>query len=163
MSEDKNVKVTIDRAPREIEKREQNARKKVWVNPSYLDTPPAPAGYKYYWVRDQIHGTSDDKNVVNRMRQGYEPVHPSELPDGYMFTTDDHRKIESGVVRSGDLILMKAPVEIVQQRNDYFKSKTQRLEQSINADLQKQNSSAMPIINESKSTFTKGNPEFQND
>jgi len=162
MTEQKfNIKV--DRVSRELGSREETARVKKWVNPSHLDTPPAPPGYKYYWVRDQILSQPDDKNVLNRLRQGYEPVHPDELPDGYLFSTDSHRKLEGGVVRSGDLILMKAPIEIVEQRTEYFREKTRRLEASVNAELQKHNSSRMPIINESKSTYTKGNPEFQSD
>ena len=160
---EKKIEVQIDRTPRDFEKREETARKKVWVNPSYLDTPPAPPGYKYYWVRDQILSQADDKNVLSRIRQGYEPVHPNELPEGYDFTTDQHRRIEGGVVRSGDLILMKAPIEIVEQRKAYFEEKTRRLEASVPAQFRKESTSKMPIIDESRSTFTKGNPEFQKD
>ena len=45
---------------------------KVWAPPSYLDTPNAPNGYRHRWVRVEILGFVDTKNVQGRLRSGYE-------------------------------------------------------------------------------------------
>lgn len=167
MSEEKDFDIIDEevdtRVNRDAESRSSQERVKVWQNPSLLETPPAPAGMRYYWVRDEIHGNADDKNVIARQRQGYEPVYADELPEGYLFTTDEHRKFGGGLVRSGDLILMKIPEELARQREQYFNNKTRGLERSINAELNKENSDIMPIHNESKSSVTRGNPEFMDD
>ena len=152
-----------DRTPRSAKSRSSQERVKVWKNPSLLETPEAPEGIRYYWVRDEVLGEADDKNVISRQRQGYTPVLADELPDGYMFTTEEHRKLEGSIVRSGDLILMKIPEELAQQRESYFHNKTRQLDRSIDAELNRHNSSEMPIHNDSRSTSSRGNPNFQDD
>ena len=44
------------------------ARPKVWAPPSYLDTPNAPDGVRHSWVRVEILGFVDTKNVQGRLR-----------------------------------------------------------------------------------------------
>ncbi len=55
-------------------------RPKVWTPPSYLDTPNAPNGYRHRWVRVEILGFVDTKNVQGRLRSGYELVRADEYP-----------------------------------------------------------------------------------
>ena len=47
-------------------------RPKVWAPPSYLDTPNAPDGFRHRWVRTEILGFVDTKNIQGRLRSGYE-------------------------------------------------------------------------------------------
>ena len=55
-------------------------RPKVWTPPSYLDTPNAPNGYRHRWVRTEILGFVDTKNIQGRLRSGYELVRSDEYP-----------------------------------------------------------------------------------
>jgi hypothetical protein len=66
---------------RKLETREQQTRKKGWTPPSNLDAPEPPEGFHHRWVRFEYRGTQDDKNVVARIRSGYEPVKADEYPD----------------------------------------------------------------------------------
>ena len=66
---------------RKLETREQQTRKKGWTPPSNLDAPEPPEGFHHRWVRFEYRGTQDDKNVVSRIRSGYEPVKADEYPD----------------------------------------------------------------------------------
>ena len=50
------------------------ARPKVWPPPSYLDTPNAPDGFRHRWVRIEVLGFVDTKNIQGRLRSGYELV-----------------------------------------------------------------------------------------
>ena len=45
-------------------------QKKVWTPPSYLDTPNAPNGFRHRWVRTEILGFVDTKNI-----QGLSLIH----------------------------------------------------------------------------------------
>ena len=55
-------------------------QKKVWTPPSYLDTPNAPNGFRHRWVRTEILGFVDTKNIQGRLRSGYELVRADEYP-----------------------------------------------------------------------------------
>ena len=48
--------------------------KKVWTPPNSLDAPPAPTGYRHQWIRAEILGQQDTKNVASSLREGYELV-----------------------------------------------------------------------------------------
>lgn len=132
-------------------------RKKVWTPPNMLDAPPAPEGYKYRFVRASLRGEAQEANVYSRMRQGYEPVMLEELPE-------EHRQLDyveggrhQGVVRSGDLILMKAPEEVVEQRNAHYEMQAKRMMEAVDAELKGAGNPVMPIFNERRSTVIHGN------
>ncbi len=55
-------------------------RPKVWTPPSYLDTPNAPNGFRHRWVRIEILGFVDTKNIQGRLRSGYELVELTNIP-----------------------------------------------------------------------------------
>ena len=76
--------------------REKTKRKQVWTPPSYLDTPNAPAGFRHRWVRVEIMGFLDTKNIQGRLRSGYELVRADEFPE------DDYPAIPDGRVCRGD-------------------------------------------------------------
>ena len=57
---------------RTADTREKTQRKRVWQRPSSLDAPPAPDGYIHRWIRAEVQGYQDTKNVISRLREGYE-------------------------------------------------------------------------------------------
>jgi hypothetical protein len=94
-------------------------------------------------------------NVHERTRQGYEPVRPEELGGDWQADVLDTGK-HAGIVRSGDLILMKVDQEIVDQRNEYFANKTKAQEGAVNSELQKNNSAVAPISQDEQSSVSVG-------
>ena len=86
---------------RASQSREKTERKKHWTPPSYLDTPNAPNGFRHRWVRVEIMGYSDTKNVQGRLREGYELVRADQYPnDDYPVISDGKYK---GVIGHGGL------------------------------------------------------------
>ena len=75
-----NVKETT-RTSRETESREKKARRKPWSPPSALDAPEPPEGYHHRWIRYEVRGQPDTKNMSAKLREGYEPVRADEYPD----------------------------------------------------------------------------------
>jgi hypothetical protein len=120
-----------------------------------LETPKAPDGVHYRWVRNELLGEDHSGNVHERSRQGYEPVKPEELGVGWQADVLDTGK-HAGTVRSGDLILMKVDQEIADQRNEYFANKTKAAEGAVNSELQKNNSAVAPISQDEQSSVSVG-------
>ena len=73
MSEENNtVDAPIKRTSRANNTRDKKAMRKPWSPPSMLDAPPAPDGYKHRWIREEVRGFNDTKNVSARLREGCE-------------------------------------------------------------------------------------------
>ena len=119
------------------------ARPKVWTPPSYLDTPNAPEGFRHRWVRVEILGFVDTKNIQGRLRSGYELVRADEYPE------DDYPAISdgkyAGVIGHGGLVLTRVPEEIAKQRADYFSKMGQDQMDAVDNDLMKEQHKSMPI------------------
>jgi len=138
---------------------ETGTRKTTWTPPAMLDVPEAPEGYKYRWIRYELLGEDHSRNVFERTRQGYELVRPDEL-NGFETDVMSEGKHE-GVVRSGDLVLAKVPLEIANARTEYYDNQAKRLQQSVDMELGKEQNPLMPISSESTSSVTRGNPNAQ--
>jgi len=133
--------------------REKDKRKKVWTPPSYLDTPNAPNGFRHRWVRVEILGYVDTKNIHGRLRSGYELVRADEYPE------DDYPAIPdgkySGVIGHGGLVLTRVPEEIARQRSAYFARLANEQIEAVDNDLLKAEHKSMPIDidRQSRTTF----------
>ena len=116
---------------------------KVWAPPSYLDTPNAPEGFRHRWVRVEILGFVDAKNIQGRLRSGYELVRSDEFPgDDYPAITDGKY---AGVIGHGGLVLTRVPEEIAKQRTDYYMNQAADQMKAIDNDLMKEQHKGMPI------------------
>ena len=123
--------------------REKTLRKKVWTPPSYLDTPNAPAGFRHRWVRVEILGYVDTKNIQGRLRSGYELVRADEYPEDDYATMPDGKY--KGIIGHGGLVLTRVPEEIARQRADYFKRLSSEQIEAVDNDLMKEQHKSMPI------------------
>jgi len=129
----KNSKVDESREPREAQTREKKAARKPWAPPSALDAPNPPEGYVHRWVRLEIRGQDDRKNVMARLREGWVPVRADEYPD-FESPIVEEGKFE-GVIGVGGLILCRIPIETVQERDAFFASKTQNQMDAVDNDM----------------------------
>ena len=135
--------------------RASTTRKKTWAPPGKLDVgQEPPEGIHYRWVRHELLNNPDDANVNSRIRQGYEPVKPEELGVAAPDVLDKGKY--AGTVRSGDLILMKVPQEIVDQRDAYYQDQSKRMAAAYNQDLKNASTDSMPVSDESKTTYSTG-------
>jgi hypothetical protein len=135
----------VDRASRANDSREKEQRRKPWAPPSMLDAPPAPEGFKHRWIRAEVRGFDDRKNISARLREGYELVRADEYPD-FEAPVLDSGKFE-GVFGVGGLVLARIPLETVQERNDYFANKSQDLMDAVDHDMMRENAHSTMAIN----------------
>ena len=154
---EKNNKNT-NRTPRSADNRANNEARKPWSPPSMLDTPPAPEGYTYRWIRAEIVGQEDRKNVSSRIREGFDLVRSEELDDSHkdLFDTIQQGN-HSGVVARGGLLLAKIPNETREERNSYYAARAQTQQDAVDNDMMKESDPSSPILNpERKSKVTFG-------
>ena len=148
MEKDKNTS-------RANQTRSKSERPKVWVPPSSLDAPPAPDGFRYRWIRAEVVGYQDTKNITGRLREGYELVRAEEVENASDYPVLDEGRYK-GVIGVGGLLLAKVPVEIAKQRQDYMTSRHEDRNEAVENDLMKVQDSRMPINVERQSRVTFG-------
>ena len=131
MSED-----DVDRSPRASKSRTANLRRQPWRPPSMLDAPDPPQGYVHRWIRAEIRGFDDRKNVSARMREGWELVRKEEYPDFEAPTVDSGHY--EGVFGVGGLLLARIPIEIIEERKSYFNQMSSDAMTAVDNDLMKE-------------------------
>ena len=147
---DENKIEEQNRTPRSAETRAKDTARKPWRPPSMLDTPPAPEGYTYRWIRAELVGEEDRKNVMSRMREGFELVRAEEIQDFDLPTMDDGR--HAGVVAVGGLLLAKIPNDTRDERNAYFNDRAQLQQDAIDNDLMRESDPSSPILKPQRSS-----------
>jgi len=137
MSDTKQMGAPIKRTSRANETRESKARRTPWKPPSTLEAPPAPDGFKHRWIRAEMRGYSDQKNISAKLREGWELVRKDEYPN-FEFPVIDSGQYE-GVFGTGGLILARMPVETIAERNAYFAQRTVDQDTAIESSLLQEN------------------------
>ena len=132
----------------------KTAKKVVWTPPSSLDAPNAPAGYRHRWIRAEVMGFDDSKNMAAMIRSGYELVRGDEYPE------EDYPVMKegkyAGMIGVGGLVLARIPEEIAKARQDYFDKQNEAKEEAIKHDILKEQHPSMPISQERQTRVTFG-------
>ena len=129
--EDKKIKTS-----RASQTRHNIEVKKVWTPPNSLDAPPAPTGYRHQWIRSEILGQSDAKNVASSLREGWELVSADEYPDS-QYPTDTQGRY-AGIIGVGGLLLARIPEEIALQIDAYYKNQNEPKAEPVENNLMKE-------------------------
>jgi hypothetical protein len=142
------------KTPRASQTRTAEKRPTTWTPPSSLDAPRPKDGFRHRWIRLEIMGQDDTKNMSSKLRSGWELVRADEYP-GENYSTITEGKY-AGVIGHGGLALARIPEEVAKARNEYFARKTQESEQAIKNDLLKDQHPSMPINSERQTRVTFG-------
>ena len=146
-----NDKIKTSRASQTRDKIESV---KVWTPPNSLDAPPAPTGYRHQWIRAEILGQSDAKNVASSLREGWELVRADQYPETQYPTMDTGRY--AGVIGVGGLLLARIPEEIALQIDAYYEKQNQAKEEAVENNLMKEQHPSMKFQKESNTRVTFG-------
>ena len=142
------------KTPRASQTRTAEKRPTTWTPPSSLDAPPAPAGFRHRWIRTEVLGFDDTKNMSGKMRSGWELVRSDEYPDSEYPSVKDGKY--AGVIGVGGLVLARIPEEIAKSREAYFRKQIEAREEAIENDLYKDQHKSMPINSERQTRVTFG-------
>lgn len=124
-----------NRSSRESEAHDNKARRKPWRPVRKLETPPAPEGYTYRWIRESMLGQEDRANVSRRLREGWELVRGTDLPADFQLPTMDGSGRHEGVVYNEGLLLAKIPVETVEERKAHYHNVTQEQSNALDNNM----------------------------
>ena len=142
------------KTPRASQTRTAEKRPTTWTPPSSLDAPPAPAGFRHRWIRTEVLGFDDTKNMSGKMRSGWELVRADEYPESQFPVVKDGKY--AGVIGVGGLVLARIPEEIAKSREAYFRKQIEAREEAIENDLYKDQHKSMPINSERQTRVTFG-------
>jgi hypothetical protein len=93
-------------------------------------------------------------NTSSKLREGWEPVKAVDHPEVFVSGSDDDRFKDNVVV--GGLMLCKAPSEMVQERNAYYRDQANSTMNAVDNNLMRENDPRMPLFRERKSKVTFG-------
>ncbi len=142
------------KTPRASQTRATEKRPTTWTPPSSLDAPRPKDGFRHRWIRLEVLGQDDTKNVSSKLRSGWELVRADEYPgESYSVITEGKY---AGVIGHGGLALARIPEEVAKARNAYFAKQTKDREDAVNNDLYKDQHPSMPINNERQTRVTFG-------
>ena len=145
---------TEKRTSRASQTRVKEERKKVWTPPSSLDAPPAPDGFRHRWIRTEVLGFDDTKNMSGKMRSGWELVRADQYPDHDYPSLKEGKY--AGVIGVGGLVLARISEELAKSREEYFAKKTADRNEAIENDVLKEQHPSMPINQERQTRVTFG-------
>lgn len=143
-----------NRQPRATVTRDKQERKKSWSRPELLPTPKPQDGYKFHWVRVSTQGQVDPTNVSSKLREGWEPCKASDHPEITMVAVENQRFKDNVVI--GGLMLCKAPIEMVEERNEFYQDQAKAQMKSVDNNLMRENDPRMPLFSDRKSKVTFG-------
>ena len=143
-----------NRLPRELENRESTARRKAWTPPQTLPSPNPEKGWVFRWIRTSMMGQSDPTNSSAKFREGWEPVKAENHPE-LMYQADPNTRFK-GNVEIGGLLLCKAPEEMAQQRDAYYRNVTQSQMEAVDNNFMRTSDERMPLFSERKSAVSFG-------
>lgn len=79
------------------------------------------------WVRFQINGEEDYRGLGRRINEGFEFVTEKEVPQSFLARCQiQNTKNQKGLITSGDCVLMKADVNLIEDRKRYYEETTDR-------------------------------------
>lgn len=145
--------------------REKTKNKVAWKPPAAIDTPEAPDGFKFRWLRRTRPGEQDDdvQNLLSREKQGYQIV-TAEMLRNYGGNPEAYQTLESGkhqgAVITGDLVLTIVDEEIVDARTEYFENQSRMQLEAVKQQLRQNQNPLMPISDESRSRTKVGSNSF---
>ena len=125
-----------------------------WTPPSSLDAPPAPDGFRHRWIRVEVLGFDDTKNMSGKLREGWELVRADEYPDT-QYPSDTEGRY-AGIIGVGGLLLARIPEEIALQIDAYYKKQNDAKEEAVENNLMKEQHPSMKFQKESNTRVTFG-------
>ena len=154
MAEDKKVTEEVTRAARETETREVSARPTTWKPQSKLPSPKPQDGWVFRWIATSVLGQPNNTNVSSKFREGWEPVKAEDHPELQLVCDVNSEWASKGNLEVGGLLLCKAPQELMEQRDDYYRQIAKDQMAAVDNNYMKENDPRMPLLEPDRKTRT---------
>lgn len=135
------------------ETRLDGERPKTWTPPTQLPDPTPQNGFTFRWVRTATMGQSDPQNFSYRSREGWVPAKASDHPELSAITRLPGAPAHASEnIEIGGLILCKAPTELMESRNAYYRGISAEKMAAADNSLYREQHPSMPIHKPERST-----------
>lgn len=156
--------VELERAPRDV-KYEKIRETEV---PDQIRQMFQDAGWNIRFVRFQLDNQFQNSYISKRMKEDkYDFVKPKELPEWYLsFFEEREMKGREDALTQGDVVLMKNPMDVKQQRQSFIQDKTRQQQQAVDANTLTKKKGAYSeyssfVDHGSRSSVSQREPRFQ--
>ena len=123
---------------------------KPWVPPTSLQAPKERDGFTQRWVRVSERGVDDVANWARKTREGWRPRPADSVPAGFEVPTISHGKF-AGCIGVEGMVLCEMPKKMADRRRKAINDKTALVTNTLEAELQAQSDSRMPITQQRSS------------
>lgn len=147
-----------NRLARELENRDATLRQQLWTPPTTLPGPKPQDGWVFRWIRTAIMGQNDPTNASAKFREGWIPVKAEDHPELMIHTDTQSTSRFKDNIEVGGLVLCKAPVEVMKQRDAYYARHAQSQMEAVDNNYlrQEDKSTNMSLFKDRKSDVTFG-------
>ena len=139
-----------ERTPRSVQTRERKQRKVEWKPAGLLPTPEPRDGWVYRYVRASMLGNPDNVNMSSKIREGWEPVPVSEVPE--LEGMSDHNSRFPDKIEIGGLILCRAPAELLADRERKLRKQTEGQMEAVDRNYMSRSDPRMPVLTPERRT-----------
>lgn len=125
-----------------------------WHRPTELEAPPPRPGFTQRWIRIRTGNEEDVSNSSRKFREGWLPRAAESVPAEYLPPTIRHARL-GNLIGVADLVLCEMPIRKAEQRNAFWRAKTDRMVQGIEEDLRNVSRGGPRIQRSAKTEVTK--------
>ena len=138
------------RIERDLESRESEKREQAWVQAPILPVPHPRDGIDHRWVRSSMRGQSDNINVSQALRDGWEPVLAVDYPELQVINDRDTQYAEN--VEVGGLLLCARPSHIGDKIRDHVNREVKGQMEAVDRNYFREESARMPMLEAERRT-----------
>ena len=143
-----------ERATRDMKTRETEKREESWKPAPLLPQPNPREGIDFRYVRASMRGESDNINVSQALRDGWEPVLSNDYPE--LKVMSDRGSQYPDNVLIGGLLLCSRPSEIGDKFKELASKEVKDQMEGLDRNYFREQDPRMPMISERKSRITFG-------
>jgi hypothetical protein len=126
--------------------------KRRWKPASHLPALKNPPGFSLKWCRRDGRERGDCRGLARYVQEGWEPARKDDFPRQSLPTQPLSNYGE--VIGNGDMILMKIPEDMLEQRNDYYHTRRDTATYAVEKGGLEETSSIMPAQRPKRSSRT---------
>jgi len=146
--------VDEDRATRDMDNRETEKREEPWKPAPLLPNPNPREGLDHRYVRASMRGETDDINISQALREGWEPVLSSDYPELKVIPDINSRFPDNVMI--GGLLLCARPQEVSDQFEARAKKEVDDQMEGLDRSYFREQDSRMPKYSERNTRVTFG-------
>lgn len=135
---------------RETDSREKEKRETPWKPASLMPTPHPREGFDFRYVRISMRGETDNVNVSQAFRDGWEPVVASQFPE--LKVVSDHESPFPDSIVVGGLLLCQRPSEVGVRVKEYAEKEVQQQMEAVDRNYFREQDSRMPLLRPERNT-----------